>query len=266
MKRFKKKFLNVISILITIIYSFPVFYMILTSFKAENDIVPPKILFNPTLQNYKDVIDPNFLLYVNNSLIIVISTVLLSLLLALPAAYVIAFTNRKNIFFWFVTTILLPPVGIIVPVYIIFNKLSLLDTKFSLILLYLGTGIPLMVWLVTTFLKDIPIEIIEAADVDGSSRINSFFKIILPLAKTGIISSALLVFIFVWNEFFFAMSLTYSNAPTLPVYTSKYMTQQGYFWGKMSAVSTIVIIIPVIVGILSQQTFIKGLTMGAVKQ
>ena len=240
--------------------------LILTSFKDENDIVPPKIFFTPTLQNYKEVIEPNFLLYVSNSMLIVIGTILLSLLISLPAAYAIAFFNKKNIFFWFVTTNLLPPVAVIVPVYIIFNRLSILDTKLSLIFLYLGIGIPLMIWLITTFFKDIPMEIIEAADVDGSSRLNTFFKIIFPLTKTGIVSSALLVFIFVWNEFFFAMSLTYNNAPTIPVYTSKYMTQQGFFWGKMSAASTIAIIIPVIVGILSQRTFIKGLTMGAIKE
>lgn len=122
-----------------------------------------------------------------------------------------------------------------------------------------------MIWMVRTFFTDVPYEIIEAADIDGCTRFTSFFRIILPLIKGGIFSTALLVFITTWNEFFFAVNMTYSKSATLPVYLNRFLTQQGYFWAKMSAASTLVVIIPVILGFFTQKTLVKGLTLGAVK-
>jgi sorbitol/mannitol transport system permease protein len=270
-KKIIRQIINILSILLALLFAFPVIYMFISGFKSESLVTTPTLIFTPTLQNYKDVITPDMLLYLRNSVIITLVTVIVSITLAVPASYAIAFSKFKkkesndNIYFWFITTILLPAVSVIIPVYLIFTKTGLLDTQIGLVLLYLGMGVPLMIWMVTIFFKDIPKEILEASYIDGSSKAYTFFKILLPLVKTGIVSSALLVFVTIWNEFFFAVSMSYSNAPTLPVYMSKYMTQQGFFWGKMCAVSTLVVIIPIVLGLCSQKAFVKGMTMGAVK-
>ena len=260
---------NLISVLVAVLYVFPTFYMLLTGFKEEAHVVPPSFVFRPTLQNYRDVLDSSALTCLGNSLVVSAATVLVSALFAVPAAYALVFGKMKNpggTFFWFVTTMLLPPVSVVIPVYLILNKLGLLDSRFGLILLYVGSGIPLMIWMVTMFFKDIPSEIVEASYVDGSSKVNTFFRIMLPLVRVGIVSAALIVFLTVWNEFFFAVSVTYSHATTLPVFISKFMTQEGFFWGKMSASATIVVVIPAVLGFLTQKTFVRGLTIGAVKE
>ncbi len=266
---FKKKCINVISFILAIIYAFPILYMVLTSFKSEANVVPPALIFNPTLQNYKDVISSSMLLYLSNSIICTTVALVISIILALPASYAIVFGNLKRangIYFWFVCTTLLPAVSVIMPIYLIFTRLGLVDTKFGLILLYIGVGVPLIIWMTTTFFKEIPVEIIEASYLDGSSKLNTFFKIMLPLMRSGIISAVLLVFVIVWNDFFFAVSVTYTRAPTLPVFMGMFMTQQGFFWAKMCAASTLVVIFPVTIGLLTQKAFIKGMIMGAVKE
>ncbi|XID95867.1 carbohydrate ABC transporter permease [Paenibacillaceae bacterium WGS1546] len=251
-------------------YSFPLLYMVLTSFKKESEVVPPSFIFQPTLENYRTVLTPEFLGFIRNSVIVTGLTIAISLVFGLMAAYVIVFgrmSARKsnNLFFWFVTTNLLPPVGVVIPIYLLLKNLHLLDNKLALVMLYSGANIPLVVWMVYSFLKDIPKEVLEAAYIDGSSRTHAFFKVILPLIKTGVASSALLVFVFSWNEFFFAVSFTSVNAPTVPVYMASFMTQQGLFWAKMSAISTIAVLPPVVLGWLSQKTFVRGMTSGAVK-
>jgi sorbitol/mannitol transport system permease protein len=243
--------------------------MLLTGFKEEARVVPPSLIFQPTLQNYADVLGSSALLYLFNSLIVSASTVIVSTALAVPAAYAFVFGKLKDpggSFFWFVTTLLLPPVSVVVPVYIIINKLGLLDSRLGLVVLYLGSGIPLMIWMVTMFFRDIPVDIVEASYVDGSGRTRTFFKIMLPLVRIGIGSAAMIVFLTVWNEFFFAVTVTYIRAITFPVYMSKFMAQEGFFWGKMCASGTIIIVIPAILGFLTQKTFVKGLTVGAVNE
>jgi len=251
-------------------YSFPLIYMVLTSLKPEEEVVPPVFVFTPTWENYRTVLNENFIGFIRNSVIVTGATMVISLVLGVLAAYVIVFggMSRKkadNLFFWFVTTNLLPAVGVVLPIYLLLKNLQLLDQHLTLILLYCGANIPLVVWMVYSFMKEVPKEILEAAYIDGSSRMYAFWKVILPLIKTGIASSALLVFVFAWNEFFFAVSFTSVNAATVPVYMSSFMTQQGLFWAKMSAISTIAVLPPVILGWLSQKTFVRGMTMGAVK-
>lgn len=228
----------------------------------------PSMIFTPTVENYRAVISQDFFSFLGNSVVITVVTVIISAILAVSAAYGLVFTPLKNpngIYFWFVSTTFLPAVGVIIPVYLAFQKMRLVDTKAALVLLYIGMGVPLMVWMTTNFFKEIPKEIIEAADIDGSSRLNTFFKIMLPLVSNGIVSAALLVFVTTWNEFFFGVTISYTKAATLPVYMSKYMVQQGYFWGKMCAVATIIVIVPVIIGFCTQKTLVKGLTAGSVK-
>ena len=264
----KHRLLCLLAMVIALIWVFPIAYMIISSFKAEVDVVVPGFVFSPTLENYKTVLSDTFFQYLGNSILITLGTVILTVILAVPAGYALVFTPLKNpngIYFWFVSTTFLPAIAVIIPVYLIFKNIGLVDNPAALVILYCGAGIPLMVWLVTNFFKDVPKEIVEAASLDGCNRVQAFFRVIVPLVRNGIFSAALLVFIITWNEFFFAVTITYTEAATLPVYMSKYMTQQGYFWGKMCATGTLICIIPIILGFFTQKALVKGLTSGSVK-
>ncbi len=267
-KRLRANTATILTWVLALVYAFPILYMLIAGFKPEEMVAPPSLSFTPTLENYDAVISEDLMLHSFNSVFITIATVILTILLAVPAAYSLVFGRLKSaegIYYWFITTTLLPAVAVIIPIFLAFNYTGLLDTKLGLVLLYTGAGVPLMIWMVRTFFTDVPYEIIEAADIDGCTRFTSFFRIILPLIKGGIFSTALLVFITTWNEFFFAVNMTYSKSATLPVYLNRFLTQQGYFWAKMSAASTLVVIIPVILGFFTQKTLVKGLTLGAVK-
>lgn len=252
-----------------LVYAFPILYMIFSSFKPERAIAPPSWDFSPTLENYEAVINADLLRHLNNSVIITSATVLLTALLGIPIAYTIVFgrlrrpTSHYN---WYITTTLLPAVAVIVPLYIIFSRLGVLDSVAVMVLLYTAAGIPIMVWMSTTYMKDIPVSILEAARLDGCDRWQAFRHVMFPVIRGGIISTSLLVFIFTWNEFLFALAFTFTESSTLPVYMNRYMTQQGLFWGKMSAVATIAIIVPVLFGFVAQKSLVKGLLSGSVKE
>jgi len=156
-------------------------------------------------------------------------------------------------------------VAVIVPVFLIFRVTGLLDTIPGMVLMFTGFNIPIVVWMTRSFLLDVPTEMLESSDIDGSSRLRSFFSVVLPLTRQGIVSTALLVFIFVWNEFFFSINLTYVHAATVPVYMAGYMTQEGLFWAKLCAISTLVVLPPMVLGWIAQRSLVRGLTSGAVK-
>jgi sorbitol/mannitol transport system permease protein len=255
--------------LLAVAYSFPVLYMVLSSFKPEQDIAPPSLTFQPTLENYQAVINDALLKHFQNSVVISSATVAFALVLGVPVAYTIVYGRLRNPLFhynWYITTTLLPAVAVIMPIYLILNWLHQLDSIVAMVALYTATGIPLMVWMSTTYMLDIPQSIIEAAEVDGCTRRQSLFLVILPIIRVGLVSTSLLVFIITWNEFLFAVSFTFTQASTLPVYMGRFMTQQGLFWGKMSAAATIVIIVPVILSFIAQKSLVKGLLSGAVKE
>lgn len=259
---------NVIIVLLCLAYFFPIFYMVLTSFKTEADAVPPQLFFTPTLENYQAVFTSDIFSHIMNSLMVTLTSMALCIVLGVPAAYSLVFGKLKkpdSIYFWFLSTLILPAVSVIIPVFLIYKTLGLLDTHWGLIWIYVGANIPIVIWMVRAFLKDIPMELLEAAEIDGASRIRAFFRIVLPLAQSGITSTALLVFIFVWNEFFFAVSLTYVDASTIPVYMASFMTQEGFFWAKLSAISTVTVLPPLILGWISHKSLVRGLMMGAVK-
>ncbi len=253
---------------LSLLFFFPILYMFLTSLKSEAQAIQISFLFKPTLESFKTVLNKDIAQYLGNSVFITLAVTLLSLLFGIPATYGLVFGTLKNPdtrYFQFVSANLLPPVGVIFPWFIIFRFLHLLDTRLGLIIIYTGVNIPMVIWIVTSFFKDVPQEIVEAAEIDGCSKFYGFFKVILPLTRTGIISAALLVIIFVWNEFFFAVNLTYVKAGTIPVYMARFMTQEGLFWAKLSAISSICVLPPLILGWITQKSMIKGLTMGAVK-
>lgn len=267
-KKTLKAIANTLIVVLCLTYFFPIFYMFLTSFKSEADTVPPKLLFTPTWENYQAVFTSDIFRHIANSFIITVSATIICIVLGVPAAYAIVFGRLKkadSLYFWFLSTLILPAVSVIVPVFLVYKVLGLLDTHWGLIWIYVGANVPIVVWMVRAFLKDIPLELLEAAEIDGASRLRAFYLIVLPLTKSGIISTALLVFIFVWNEFFFAVSLTYTDASTIPVYMASFMTQEGLFWARLSAISTVTVLPPLILGWISHKSLVRGLMMGAVK-
>lgn len=256
-------------LILAILYSFPIIYMVYASFKPERDVAPANLSTDFTLENYQTVINSDLLLHLQNSIVASTATVALTVIFGVPIAYVIVFGRLKKpagMYNWYITTTILPAVAVIIPLYVIFSRMGWLDNLFVLTLLYTATGIPMMVWMCTTYMLDVPLSILEASEIDGCNRWQTFWKIIVPITKGGIVSTSLLVFILTWNEFLFAVAFTYTNSGTLPVFMNQYLTQQGLFWAKMSAAATIAVLIPVLLGFFAQKSLIKGLLTGAVKE
>jgi len=257
---------------VALIYFFPILYMFLTAFKTEYQAVSPSLIFTPTLETLQKVLsDRDMFMYLRNSGFQVILGTLICLALGVPAAFALVFGKFKKketadkIYFWFITTILLPPVAVLIPLYTWFQKFQLNKVPVGLLLAYVGFHIPIVVWMVYSFFKDVPVELIEASDLDGCTRFQQFELIALPLARTGIIAAGLLVAVFIWNEFFLGFNLTSNVTATLPVYLARFREQQGMFVAQLSASSTIAVLPAMIFGWMSQKSLVKGLTMGAVK-
>ncbi len=271
-KRIKLTILTLVIFAIAIIYFSPILYMFLTSFKTEHQAVRPSLIFKPTLETIKMVLsDRNMFGYLKNSCFQVFFTTLFCLLLAVPASFVLVFGKfkKKNtgekFYVWFITTILLPPVAVIIPLYTWYQKFNLIKSPLGLLIAYIGFHVPIVVWMLHSFFSDVPKSIIEASEIDGCSRFRQLVSIALPLVRTGLISSGLLVAIFVWNEFFLGFNLTGNSTATLPVYMSRFREQQGMFVAQLSASSTVAILPAVILGWVTQKSLVKGLTLGAVK-
>jgi sorbitol/mannitol transport system permease protein len=271
-KLFKKPVLTICIFAIAILYFFPILYMLLTGFKTEFQAVRPSLFFNPTLETFIKVLsDRNIYGFLQNSIFQVVIGTVICIALGVPAAFILVFGKfkkkdiREKIYFWFITTILLPPVAILIPLYILYQKLDLNKVSLGLLLVYVGFHIPIVVWMVYSFFKDVPVELIEASELDGCTRFQQLVLIAIPLAKTGIIAAGLLVAVFIWNEFFLAFNLTSNATATLPVYMSRFREQQGMFVAQLSASSTIAVLPALIWGWLSQKSLAKGLNMGAIK-
>ena len=259
-KLIKKLVLGIICYGFGILYFFPILYMFLTGFKTEIQAVNPALFFKPTLVTFQKVLkDPDMLLYLNNSIFQVIGSTIVCLLLGVPAAFALQFGRFKkpgtndSLYLSFITSILLPPVAVLIPLYLTFNALNLHKTPLGLLIIYVGFHLPLVVWMVHSFLADIPASLIEASEI------------VVPLARTGIITAGLLVAVFIWNEFFLGFNLTTNQTATLPVYMARFREQQGQFTAQLSASSTISVLPAVLLGWLTQKSLVKGLTMGAVK-
>jgi sorbitol/mannitol transport system permease protein len=269
---FKTSGLAFIIYLIAIVYFSPILYMFLSGFKTEFQAVSPRLFFVPTLETFRKVLsDPSMWRYLRNSILQVVLGTSLCLAFGIPAAFGLIFgkfkkkgTNEK-IFVWFITTILLPPVAVIIPLYTWFQTFNLQKTPIGLMMAYVGFHIPIVVWMLHSFFEDVPVEVMEAAEIDGCSPFHQLIRIAMPLVRTGIISAGLLVAVFIWNEFFLAFNLTAISTATLPVYMSRFSEQQGMFVAQLSASSTIAVLPAIILGWMTQKSLVKGLTLGAVK-
>ncbi|AEV30135.1 ABC-type sugar transport system, permease component [Sphaerochaeta pleomorpha str. Grapes] len=272
-KIIKKIFLALIIYSIALTYFFPILYMFLSGFKTEQQAVNPSLRFSPTLETYRKVLsDPTMIQYLKNSVFQVFLGTGISLLLGIPVAFALVFGKLKTkdsagkIYLWFITTILLPPVAVLIPLFISYQRINLKNNPLGLLLAYVGFNIPLAVWLVHSFFSDLPKDIFEAARIDGCTRWQQMVLMAIPLARTGIISAGLIIAVQIWNEFFLSFNLTGNPSATLPVYMSRFREQQGLFVAQLSASSTISILPALILGWMSQKALVKGLTMGAVKE
>ncbi len=267
----RHRLLNVVTLLLAFLMFFPILWMVLTSFKTEQIAFafPPRFLFTPTLENWQvALVGTDYLRFLGNTLIITGVSTIVALLLGIPAAYAMAFYPTKrtdNSMMWVMSTRMLPPVGVIVPLYVLFQGLNLLDSYLGMIIIYTAMNVPLVIWMVRSFMLDLPFEILEAARMDGVNLWQEITAMILPLIVPGLAATALLCFIFAWNEFFFAFSLTTKTAAPLSVYISSFKTAEGLFWAKMSAAATATILPVLIAGWGAQRQLVTGLTMGAVK-
>ncbi|NHN34955.1 carbohydrate ABC transporter permease [Paenibacillus agricola] len=254
-----------------LIFVFPIFWMIMTSLKSQNDAFTavPKWLFTVTFDNYKVVlIDRNFMKYLLNSFYISAVSTIFAVMLGCGVAYPFARYNlkgSKNILTWILTLRIVPPIVSITPIYLLFSQLNMLDTYTSLILMYTFMNLPLAIWLLYGFFKDVPGEIEESALVDGCNRFTAFFRVILPIVGPGLVSAGLLSFIFAWNEFLFANILSGPNVRTAPVGLNEYATPVSVLWGQIAAAGTLIIVPIAVITIALQRKMVRGLTMGAVK-
>lgn len=250
---------------------FPIFWMFITSFKTEVAAVstPPQLFFTPTLENYVAVQErAAYFNYAWNSVIISVGATVLALILAIPAAYAMSFfpTKRtKGTLLWMLSTKMLPPVGVLVPIYILGRDTGLLDTRIGLVIIYTLINLPIVVWMIYSFFKEVPKEILEADRMDGATTYQEVAYVLLPLALPGIASTALLSIILSWNEAFWSLNLTTFDAAPLTAFIASFSSPQGLFWAKLSAASTMAIAPILLFGWFSQKQLVRGLTFGAVK-
>ena len=263
-------FLGILTHALALTMFAPILWMIVTSFKTEVEAftMPPSLLFTPTLQNWRIALfETPFLDRLESTVVVAVGSTALTLLLGVPAAYGIAFqeTRRSNaLLLWMISTRMLPPIGVIVPLYVLFRDLQLLDSRFGLTLIFTTMNLPLVVWMMRSFFLDLPREVIEATRMEGASFLQELRYVVLPMTLPGLSATALLCFIFAWNEFFFAFNLTVSQAAPLSVHIASFKTSEGLFWAKMSAAATAAVLPVVLAGWATQRALVRGLTMGAV--
>ncbi|MAB00750.1 MAG: sugar ABC transporter permease [Stappia sp.] len=251
---------------------FPILWTILTSFKTEATAIadPPVFLFfDWTLENYAVVQErSDYMRFLWNSVIIAGGSTLLGILVAVPAAWSMAFVpskRTKDILLWMLSTKMLPAVGVLYPIYIIFIEAGLLDTRIGLTLVLMLINLPIIVWMLYTYFREIPGEILEAARMDGASLKEEILYILTPMAIPGIASTVLLNIILAWNEAFWTLNLTAAKAAPLTAFIASYSSPEGLFYAKLSAASTMAIAPVLILGWFSQKQLVRGLTFGAVK-
>jgi sorbitol/mannitol transport system permease protein len=266
--------LGITAWIVSLIFFFPVFWMLLSSFKEEQDAnTSPKLFFSPTLDRYRDVMgNPEgtlaFREAATNSTIVVLSSTLIVLALAIPAAYALAIRpvpKWRDVLFFFISTKFLPIVASILPIWVIANHFDKLNTRTVLVVLYTAINLPLAIWMLRSFFMEIPRELIEAADIDGAKLRGQLTSIILPIAAPGIAATALLCVIFAWNEYFYAVQLNPAAGSTVPMWVTTNISTRGSFLAKLSAASVLACIPVVLAGWLAQKRMIRGLSMGAIK-
>ncbi|MEM7213748.1 MAG: carbohydrate ABC transporter permease, partial [Pseudomonadota bacterium] len=247
-------------------------WTILTSFKTEAQAIndpPIWFFFDWTLENYAVVQGrSDYMRHLWNSVILAGGSTLFGVLIAVPAAWSMAFTpskRTKDILVWMLSTKMLPAVGVLYPIYLIFIELGLLDSRGGLAIVLMLINLPIIVWMLYTYFREIPGEILEAARMDGATLKEEILYVLTPMALPGIASTVLLNFILAWNEAFWTLNLTAANAAPLTAFIASYSSPEGLFFAKLSAASTMAIAPILVLGWFSQKQLVRGLTFGAVK-
>jgi ABC-type glycerol-3-phosphate transport system permease component len=261
-----------VAMVLLLVWAFPIIWGLITSFKTERDVLayPPTVVFHPTISNYWDVlfgatsILPNF----TSSIILAGATTVLTMLLAIPAAYALArlaLPAKRATGFYVLITQMLPPVGLVIPYYLVFSRIGWLDTYRGLVLIYLTFSLPFAIWLMVSYFEDIPHEMEEAALLDRAGRWRALWHVILPQARGGIAVTLIFVFLNAWNEFLFAVVLGGNTVRPVTVAMFNYISVEQTLWGKLAAAAMIAMLPVVLLGLVAQKHIVKGLTVGAVK-
>lgn len=272
MSRGWRAFTVAVVLAVLVIALTPYLWMFLTSIKTRIDALSgtPVWWFKPTFEHYPDVFlgEKHFLPLVWNSMIVASVTTLVSLALGAPAAYVFArhnFPGKEDLYFFFLTTRMAPPISVVVPMFLLFSFVGLTDTRLSVILAHSSFNISLVVWTMRGFFTEIPREIDEAAQMDGHTRAGMFFRILLPLTAPGLAATAILCFILSWNEFLYAFVLVAFESRTLTVGIPGLVTPHGTLWGQVAAVAVVATLPIIVFTVFVQKHLVRGLTFGAVK-
>ena len=255
---------------ITVIFFAPVAWMVLTSLHIEADAAtnPPSLLAKLTLQNYQALFDRGVSPFLINSAIASVGSTLLVLVLAIPASYALSIRPVEkwtDVMFFFLSTKFLPPIAALLPIYLLVQKAGMLDNILTLVILYTSMNLPIAVWMMRSFLAEVPVEILEAARIDGAGFVRTIISVVLPIAAPGLAATSLICFIFSWNEFMFAVNLTAVKASTAPVFLVGFITSEGLFLGKLCAAATLLSLPVLIAGFAAQDKLVRGLSFGAVK-
>nr|WP_238580803.1 carbohydrate ABC transporter permease [Streptomonospora alba] len=262
--------LTVLTWAIALVFVSPALWMVLTAFKTEGiaQTDPPTLLFQPTLDQFRNVVGADFMPYVGNSLIATLASTALVLVLGTPAAYALSIRpvkRTKDVLFFFISTKMLPLVAVVVPIYVAAAEVGMLDNIWTLVVLYTAMNLPIAVWMLRSFFLEVPAGVVEAAQMEGASLPRVLWSVMLPIMAPGVAATALICMIFSWNEFFFAVNLTASQAATVPVYLVGFITSEGLYWAQLAAAATLASLPIVVIGWMAQRQLVRGLSMGAVK-
>jgi len=260
---------GVLAWLVALLLFFPIFWMTITAFKTEQQAYSSSLFFTPTFDSFREVFArSSYFSFAWNSILISVGVTVLCLILAVPAAYAMAFfpTRRtQKVLLWMLSTKMMPSVGVLVPIYLLWKNSGLLDTVSGLVIVYTLINLPIAVWMSFTYFAEIPRDILEAGRIDGAATWQEIVYLLMPMALPGLASTALLLVILSWNEAFWSINLSSSNAAPLTVFIASYSSPEGLFWAKLSAASLLAVAPILIVGWLSQKQLVRGLTFGAVK-
>jgi len=269
MKKSGTLIFGIIGWLIAIIIFFPIFWMTITAFKTERGAYSPDLIFMPTLESFRDVFArSNYLAFVLNSIYVSIGSTLVCFLFAIPAAYKMSFfptLKTQGTLLWMLSTKMMPAVGVLVPIYLLFKQFGLLDNVLGLIIIYTLMNLPIAVWMSYTYFCEIPAAILEAGRIDGATLWQEIWHLLRPMTLPGLSSTALILIIFAWNEAFWSINLTGANAAPLTAFIASYSSPECLFFAKLSAASLLAVAPIMVLGWLTQKQLVQGLTFGAVK-
>ena len=268
--RWQRRFLYTLVIVLVVLIMLPFAWLLQMSFKPDQDIFafPPKILFEPTLDHYIALWDTDFRGSFGNSAIASIASTLLAMIIGVPGAYALSRTTIRaegQLSLLILASRMAPPIAFTIPYFLVYRHLGLIDTLTGLVIIYLTFNLSLVIWLMRSFFDATPRSLEEAAWIDGAGLWQGFWRIVLPLSGPGLAATAILCFLYSWNDFFFALILTRTEAMTAPVAVVNFMNYEGWEWGKIAAGGTMVMLPVLFFSILVRKFLVHGLTAGAIK-